>query len=777
MSSISINGNKYLPDNFKKVDLQGKDIETYLKENSGNIKNNFKDEIYVAKGNDLYVAEFKNFPKSDLKKENISFVDIPDAEIKLIDDEIEKHKIAKVSISGTQDKELEKFIRKTLDIDNGDNLSFDDIIGKLRNLEEKGKGKYLNIDVVPVPVKGAKNGEVELKVSVIENPKKINFKGVSQDDAKKLEELFKGDLTKENIQKGIDQIKDYFRNHPSKMLPDNQNFPSLTYELDDKGNLNFIINVIDLPSKANLKVYTPTSEGSLGIQALNEEDNKLIAETFKQPLNPKNIEEGMKKLNDYYAKKGFILVNPNLNINNSGELDIHVIKVKSPTKINVTGMEVFNAEDISNKFKKPLSSDSINEGIEAIKQMYKDKGYLLLGPSEGVEVYTNGEELRVNIHVAKFDGFEVYGNSDTKDNTIIRELADIKQGKPLNLNDLENAINRLRGTGLFSNVGYNLVPTKDGKVKVNIIVNEQKNNEFSLFGGYSIGGGLFGGGGVTFGNLGGTGQSLSIKGEVGTRRLGGSITYTNPWLTDKKVGFSTSLYGYRWDNTQTTEFRVGNTTNFNIPLGKDYLNTKWSLNPSLRTEYIGIDPRFSSSGTGKDFLVMPKVGLNYNSLDNNSNPKEGTKFNISAGLGTGTATFGQFDTSVKHYIPLTSDKKLTLNLGASGGVQVGNTPYYEKYNTWNTPMVYGRAQNSLERDQYYAVGSANLKYNVWGPISLVAGTTVGGIGKNITDLGAGGGIEVNVFGMPISITAGAKYNPVTGEKGTAINLNIFRVDF
>jgi len=777
MSSISINGSKYLPDNFKKIDLQGKDIETYLKENAENINNNFKDEIFVAKGNDLYVAEFKNFPKSDLKKENISFVDIPDAEIKLINDESEKHKISKVSITGTQNKDLEKFIRKTLDIDNGDSLSFDDIVSKLRSLEEKGKGKYLNIDVVPVPIKGVKNGEVELKVSVIENPKKINFKGVSSEDAKKLGELFKGDLTRENIQKGIDQIKDYFKNHPTKMLPENPSYPSLTYELDDKGNLNFTVNAIDIPSKANFKVYTPTSEGNLSLQSLNEEDLKLINETFKQTLNPKNIEEGMKKLNEYYAKKGFMLVNPNLNINSSGELDIQVIKVKAPTKINVSGMEVFDAEDISNKFKKPLSSDSINQGIESIKNMYKESGYILLGPSEGVEVDTNGEELRVNLHVAKFGGFEIYGNSDTKNETIKRELGDIKEGKPLNIKYLERAIDRLRETGLFSNVGYNLEPTKDGKVKVNIIVNEQKTSEFSLFGGYSVGGGLFGGGGVAFGNLGGTGQTLSLKGEIGTRRLGGSITYTNPWLTDKKVGFATSLYGYRWDNTQTTEFRVGNTTNFNIPLGKDYLNTKWSLNPSLRTEYIGIEPMFSSSGTGKDFLVMPKLGLNYNSLDNNANPKEGTKFNISAGLGTGTSTFGQFDASVKHYIPVTKDKKLTLNLSASGGVQVGNTPYYEKYNAFNTPMVYGRAQNSLERDQYYAVGSANLKYNIWGPVSLVAGTTVGGIGKNATDIGAGGGIEVNIFGMPISVTAGAKYNPVTGEKGTAINFNIFRVDF
>src|SRR5690606_20158516 len=104
MSSISINGGKYLPDNLKKIDLEGKDIETFLKDNEKSIKTNFKDEIYVADGKDLYVAEFKNFPQSDIKKDKISFVDMPGAEIKLIDDESDKHSIAKVTITGVKDK-------------------------------------------------------------------------------------------------------------------------------------------------------------------------------------------------------------------------------------------------------------------------------------------------------------------------------------------------------------------------------------------------------------------------------------------------------------------------------------------------------------------------------------------------------------------------------------------------------------------------------------------------------------------------------------------------
>lgn len=777
MSSISINGGKYLPDNFKKVDTEGKDIETFLKENQDKIKTNFRDEIYVEFNKDLYVAEFKNFPQSELKKEKISFIDMPGAEIKLIDDEMEKHPISKVTINGVTDPKLKKFIEETFDIKNGSKVTIDDIIGKLKDLQDKGKNKFLNIDVVPTPAPGGKAGEVDIAIQVVENPKDVTFSGVAPEDAKKLRELFQGDLTKENIQKGIDKVKDYFNNHPTKMLPSNPQYPSLTWTFDDKGNLNFKVNVIDLPSKANVNVVVQNNEGRMVPDSMTADDKAAVDKAFKAPLSQKNIEDGIKSLSEYYGKKGMMLVNPRLNINEKGELNVDFMKVKAPQKMTVTGMEVFDADDIKKHFKQPLSLQSIDEGTEAVKKMYKDAGYVLTGPNEGVSVDTDGNELRININVAKFDGFEVFGNPDTKDNTITRELGDIKAGKPLNINDVEKGVARLRKTGLFKNAGYNLVMGQDNKVKVNLIVQEQKNNEFSIFGGYSVGGGIFGGGGVTFGNLGGTGKSLAIKGEAGTKRLGGSISYSDPWAFDKKVGFGTSLYAYRWEGPQTTEFRVGNTTSFSVPLGKDYLDTKWTLNPSLRTEYIGIGKEFSSSGTGNDFLIMPKLGINYSNVDNPTNPKEGTKAGVSVGLGTGSATFGQLDGNVKQYIPLTKDKKLTLNLGLNAGGQVGNVPYYEQFNSFNTASVYGRASDGAERGTYYAVGSANLKYNVWGPFSLIAGTTVGGIGKNITDLGAGGGIEVDLMGIPISVTAGARYNPVTKQSDTAINFNIFKVDF
>lgn len=772
MSSVSLNGNKYLPENFKKVDLQGKDAETYIKENKPEIKTNFKDEIYVSHKGDLYVAEFNKFPQSDLKKENISFVDMPDAKIELIDDELEKHPVADVKIQGVLSDDGKKFIKENFKVSKSDKVTHEDLIEKINHLKEKSKDKFLSVDMSPAPMPGSKTGEVELIVSAVENPKNVSFEGVDAKDTEKLKTFFKGDLNKGNIQQGIDKIKAEYKSHPTKML-----VPPLDWDIDNKGTIKFKINTVDLPSKVNINVEGLNKDGSIGIQTLSEEEQETINESFKAPLNPESVENGIKDLENFYSKQGMMLVNTKIGINSEGQLNLNLTKVDAPTQISVSGMEVFDADDIKKHFKMPLTQASIEKGTQDVKNMYKDAGYVLVGKNGGVDVDTDGDELRVKISLAHLEKIEVFDNGKIKDKTVTREMGNLTPGRPLNLNEVEKGIERVKKTGLFKDASYTLDVKENGKTKVNVVAQEQKNNEFAVFGGYSPQEGLFGGGSMTFGNLGGTGKSLAVQGEAGTKRLGGSITYTDPWLTDKKMGLSTSFYGYKWDGPQTTESRAGNTTSLNIPLGENFLDSKWNLSPSLRTEYIGVDKEFSSSGTGKDFLVMPKVGFNYNSVDNNINPKQGQKFGVSAGVGTGTATFGQVDANYKKYIPLTEDKKLVLSLGLSGGVQAGNVPYYEKYNSFNSTSVYGRSNDGKERDNYYGVASANLKYNIKGPVSLIAGTTLGGIGDNISNIGAGGGVEVNLMGIPISVTAGARYNPVSGKTSTAVNVNIFKLDF
>lgn len=772
MSSVSINGNRYLPDNFKKVDLKGKDAETYINENKASIKTNFKDEIYVAHKGDLYVAEFKNLPQSDLKKENISFVDMPDSEIKYIDEELEKHPIGEIKIQGILNDDAKKFIKDNLKLSKDDKVSIDEILSKLETLKEKSKDKFLSVDLAPAPMPNSKKGEVEIIVSAIETPKNVSFNGVDAKDSEKLKSFFKGNLTKENIQEGINKIKEEFKTHPTKML-----LPPLNWDISKDGTLQFNLNTVDLPNKLNVNVQGLNQDGSFGIQSFSKEEQNIINKNFKAPLNPENVNKGMKELEAYYSKQGLMLVNTDMGITPEGELNLSLTKVKSPKQISVSGMEVFDADDIKKHFKIPLTQESIEKGVEDVKKMYKDAGYVLTGKGDGVEVDTDGDELRVKINLARFEGVEVYDNGKINSKVVEREMGNLKKGEPLNLKEVQKGLDRVKNTELFKNASYTLTVKEDGKTKVNVAAQEQKNNEFAVFGGFSPQEGLFGGGSVKFGNLGGTGKSLEIQGQGGVKRLGASINYNDPWFTDKKVGFNSNLYAYKWDAPQATEMRIGNTTSLSIPLDKNFLDSKWTLNPSLRTEFIGVDKEFSASGTGKDFLVMPKIGLNFNDLDSNTNPKSGEKFGASLGVGTGSATFGQADANYKKYIPLSNDKKWVMSLGVSGGVQAGNVPYYEKYNSFNTTSVYGRASDGKERDTYYAVGSANLKYNVWGPVSLIAGTTVGGIGHNMSDLGVGGGVEVNLMGIPISVTAGARYNPITKESGTAINVNILKLDF
>ncbi len=775
MSSVSLNGNKYLPENFKKIDLQGKDSETYLKDNKALIKSNFKDEIYVQSKDDLFVAEFNKFPQGDLTKENIKFVDIPDAEIKLIDDELERHIIGEIKIDGVMSEDGQKFIKDNFKINKSDKITIDDINQNLKSLQKKGKDKFLSIDVLPLPIPNSKTGEVKLKLSAIENPKSLIIEGVDSSESEKIKGFFKGNLTKDNIQEGMNKIKEEFKSHPTKML-----LPPLNWDIDNKGVLKINLRTIDLPSKANVNISGLDEGGNFGVQNVSTEEEELINSSFNQTLNPENVEKGIKNLESFYSNKGFMLVNTNIGLNKNGELDLSLTKVKVPKQILVTGMEVFDADNIKNKFKMPLTSESIDKGTDDVKKMYKDAGYVLIGKNGGVDVDTNGDELRVKINLAKVGDIEVFGNARTKERTIKRELGNINNpNQPLNLKELEKGIERVKKTGLFKDAYYELNVQDNGKVKVNIVTKEQKNNEFAVFGAYSPTDGLIGGGSVNFNNLDGEGKSLSIQGEGGTKRLGASMNYSDPWLTEsKKVALNASLYAYKWEGTETSEFRVGNTTSLNIPLGENSLDSKWSLNPSLRAEYIGIDKEFSASKTGKDFLVMPKAGINFSDNDNNISPTSGSRFGASLGVATGTSTFIQADASYKKYIPLSENKKFILSLGASGGIQAGNVPYYEKYNSSNSSQVYGRSNDGKERGNSFAVASANLKYNVWGPVSLIAGTTVGGIGNRMGDIGVGGGVEVNLMGIPVSITAGSRYNSsMGGFDKPAININIFKLDF
>lgn len=174
---------------------------------------------------------------------------------------------------------------------------------------------------------------------------------------------------------------------------------------------------------------------------------------------------------------------------------------------------------------------------------------------------------------------------------------------------------------------------------------------------------------------------------------------------------------------------------------------------------------------------MPKVKIGYTNFDSIKDPREGHKFGTSIGVGTGSATFGQLDVGYIYLKPLRDDKKLVLNMGVNAGIQTNDSPYYEKYSTLNTYPSYGLPQDGKNKANYYAIGSANLEYHVWGPLSLVAGTTIGGVGEKMDSVGIGAGVKVNMMGIPLTVTAGTNYDTSSKERSNSININVLKMTF
>lgn len=769
MSSISINGKNYLPDDFKKLDLKGKDPESFLKENESIIKNNFKDEIYAISKDDLYVAEFKSMPQADIKSENISFVDLPDSKVVLVDNEQDKHTISKVNLIGIKNTETEKLLLDKLGIKSGDNLSHDDIISKFNNLKEQIKNNLISVDIFTNPIKDSKNGESELNIKVVEIPKNVKFGNLKEEDSNKFKEFFKNPLTKDNIEKGITEINNYFKNNSEKMLISN---PS--YNIDSNSNLNIEINTVSLPKNINLNL----SKYNSSKVSFNQEDQKNIQESFVKPLTPDNIQKGLTKLEEIYNKKGQTIINPDITLNGEN-IDINISSTEIPTKISIDNPEVFKEKDIIRNFKKPLNIENIRKGVDKVKNMYKDAGYVL--NNDGVQVELSGKELKLKVDLVRYGSVEVYGNEKTKSKTISREFGNLEKGKPVNLKDLEKGSQRVKDTENFKSVNYKLTTDINGDIKTNIKVEEQKSNDFSVYGGYGNNDGLFAGGSVTFKNINGEGNDLSLNTELGTKKLSGSVTYKDPWFMenkfDRKISMNSTLYIDKINDPESSQLKFGSMTSFDIPLGENKYDSKWMLSPSLRTEGIKIDKEFSASGKDYDVLVMPKVKIGYTNFDSIKDPREGHKFGTSIGVGTGSATFGQLDVGYIYLKPLRDDKKLVLNMGVNAGIQTNDSPYYEKYSTLNTYPSYGLPQDGKNKANYYAIGSANLEYHVWGPLSLVAGTTIGGVGEKMDSVGIGAGVKVNMMGIPLTVTAGTNYDTSSKERSNSININVLKMTF
>lgn len=358
-------------------------------------------------------------------------------------------------------------------------------------------------------------------------------------------------------------------------------------------------------------------------------------------------------------------------------------------EITAEGSTIFTPEQvvfISGMKKGDIASaKTIREGVfERLKKAYGSRGYIqadtnvqptfkppAAGEKDGVAdfVITVEEGSVYTVRTIEFTG-----NNVTRDKVLRRELL-VGEGEPYNQELMEYSTLLLNQLGFFEEIKKEDLQTvtdeRNKTVDITIKVKEKGRQQIQFSGGVSGVGGSFIGLTYTTNNLFGYGQSVSADVQFGNRFRNISISYSDPYFLDRRIGFGVSFFSQKFkyadglsgigignglfggfnidDRFLFTSISNGFTVSLSAPLG---VLTK-RFNKIARFTRVGVSYGFSNSkiidppvNSDNDpnnniFVTFAQPGITastvspslvYNTVNSQLEPTGGRSLSLSASL-------------------------------------------------------------------------------------------------------------------------------------------------
>lgn len=219
---------------------------------------------------------------------------------------------------------------------------------------------------------------------------------------------------------------------------------------------------------------------------------KVVDDVFREQygtiLNLRRLQEGIKRLNQWYQENGYVLA--------------QVVEAPQVAPDGTVTLQIAEGvvEDIQVRF--------IREG-EATNE--------------------EGEPIR----------------GRTRDFIITRELQ-LEPGEVFNRNTVQTDLQRIYGLGIFEDVQVSLNPGQDPRqVVVLVNVEERRSGSVAAGAGFSSASGLFGTVSYQEQNLGGNNQRLGAELQVGERDVLFDVRFTDPWIAGDPFRTSYTVNGFR----------------------------------------------------------------------------------------------------------------------------------------------------------------------------------------------------------------------------------------
>lgn len=477
------------------------------------------------------------------------------------------------------------------------------------------------------------------------------------------------------------------------------------------------------PVLRNVVVNTVPEGVGTPVLPQNVVDN-IFSEQYGQILNLRQLQEGIKKLNEWYKDNGYDLA------------------------------QVIDAQQVTADGRVTLV---VAEGVvEDIRVRFLDK--------EGEATNEQDEPVR----------------GRTRDFIITREVQ-LKPGDVFNRQTAQNDLRRVFGLGIFDDVRLSFAPGTDPrKVVVVVDVIEKNTGSIAAGAGISSASGLFGSVSYQQQNLGGNNQTLGAELQVGERELLFDASFTDPWIAGDPYRTSYTVNFFRRrsislifdggpdevelpNGDRPRVRRTGSSISFTRPLSRDvFTKADWTASLGLQYQRVSIrdsdgelSPEdelgndLSFSGEGKDDLLTLQLGAVRDRRNNLLRPTQGSLLRLgveqSIPVGQGNILLTRLRGSYSYYIPVnftsftTGSQALAFNI--QGGTILGDLPPYEAFSLGGSNSVRGYDEGDVGAGRSFIQATAEYRFPI---ISVVGGALFVDVAS---DLGSGSDVPGDPAGV------------------------------
>lgn len=597
----------------------------------------------------------------------------------------------------------------------GDLFDQDKLDRDLRTVYKMGIFSDVNID--------SKEGETGKIVTftVEEKPyiSRIIYEGNDRKDDDKLNEeigIERYDVLDRNeVRQSINRLLEVYKEDGyydikisgkiEKMEDDPEKAINLVYVIDEGEK----VYITDIQFSGN----TIFTDKELKKVMLTKEKGWLTWFTDSGVLDSKKLEYDRFQLTSHYGNNGYIRAGvgePKITRHEDGlTLDIPITEGQQFTVNSVSFdgdleiPEYMLKRFLTFRVKEPFNREAVLNDIETIETMYANIGYANVeidpeykpvGDSQLIDVVFN---IKKNNKV-RFERINIIGNRLTRDKVIRRELL-IAEGEYF------NGILLDRSSQLLDRLGFiesNEIKTKEGSSEdlmvVDVEIEERPPGSVTFSAGY----GGFEKFAVAFqyanSNFGGLGRKFSLDALLSSRSQRFNMSFTEPWLFDKRMSGTFNIYRWDLDYDEYTRERVGGALGYGFLLGIDqwtWGTIRYSYDNSEVTDIVPWSSTLIQDMAGSIVSSGVQVGIERNSQDRPWYTTRGSVNAIGAeftgGPLGGDTAYNKYTLSSTWYVPLMWGTVL-VGSGQLGYVTQrsgGRLPLYEKFRLGGIDSIRG----------------------------------------------------------------------------------------